>query len=682
MIEFDVEATGLQPWSQAQYAFLYIFFDGDAAARVEAYNEAKAALETIEDDGIEGSETDELCAVVNDFDEDDLSWCEPVAFRVGPPEGFIKPPRFEFAEQDVMPDGTLFNDSKARLQIQKWFDRAIADEEGIRCWNTKFDWAYATVARSFRIPGEGKWHDGMLMAQAVDERRSIALKAVSEQLFGSDARDPEKEVKAWLTAERARRKKEAKEAGEELIEPTYADVPMRLMLPYGLQDVLLTRKVSDRYQPVLDENEDLTQVVAFERDVLDALFYTEKRGLPASENDYRKLEQEVVANLDRLEEAVYELVPEGVEDFNPKSSPKVIEAIKARGADMRFMEREDGKIKSADADNLRAVDDELALAILKFRSEYKVLSTYVRPMIGRTYRTSMRMWREPNLAPDGRIHANYRQVGGQRTGRMSCSDPNIQNQPRDDLRLRYCIRAEPGHKLVIVDLKNIEMVLFAAYAGNGRLLEAVRRGDDLHMLTARMLGLKDRMRADGNMESARQLGKTYNFSRVYGGGLRTIRKSFRCNLDEARRLKNRFDEAYPEVRTLSARIESRLYSQGYISDKLISGRRWRVAPRDSYKATNYLVQGTAAALFKKALIGMHQEGLPVVALVHDEVLVHVPEAQAAETEERVKFHLTNHPTLTGTVPLAADGDICDHWSDAKPLKDGSLFVPSWVKEAA
>jgi hypothetical protein len=96
-------------------------------------------------------------------------------------------------------------------------------------------------------------------------------------------------------------------------------------------------------------------------------------------------------------------------------------------------------------------------------------------MIGRSYVSSMNTYKEPFIAPDSRIHANYRQVGA-RTGRMSCSDPNMQNQPRDDLRLRYNIVADPGYvKLVTCDLSNIEMVLFAAYCGEGRLLNAVER---------------------------------------------------------------------------------------------------------------------------------------------------------------------------------------------------------------
>jgi DNA polymerase-1 len=86
----------------------------------------------------------------------------------------------------------------------------------------------------------------------------------------------------------------------------------------------------------------------------------------------------------------------------------------------------------------------------------------VRPYIGRHYEASMRMHKEPFISPDGRIHANYRQIGA-RTGRMSCSDPNMQNQPRDDLRLRYNIVAPEGKMLVTCDLSNIEMLIFAAY---------------------------------------------------------------------------------------------------------------------------------------------------------------------------------------------------------------------------
>lgn len=754
MIEFDVETTGLQPFSGANEAFLWIFWNGDEGretAEAIPFSPTKAPIPTW---GI--------------FEWTATAW------------------------------------EAARAKIQAWFDRAKGD--GIRAWNAKFDRAFAEMAGVFDVPGDGLWYDGMIGAHAMDERRSVALKAVSSSLFGEEAAAPQMSLKDWLNAENRRRAKvltdadkakvgklkidyvesipcddcdgdgvlpadepdaaeftdelvmcpECKGEGhvgqknrkraandeeikallaeyDELWDPgvksykraNYADVPVEIMEPYALEDVYLTRAVSDVYDTRLAQMDDLSGTVEFERKAMDALYGIEKRGLPATELGYRRLEQEVIANLTGLEDRVREVVAEAdpiayakalagwtsdkkpgewgegkqfveqsedgkitgyhggaahLDDFSPNSSAHILAALKARGADMAYMSEKDGKLP-CDADNLRAVDDELAVAILNFRSEYKVLSTYTRPMLGRSYVSSMNVYKEPFVAPDGRIHATYRQVGA-RTGRMSCADPNMQNQPRDDLRLRYNIVADPGHVFVACDLTNIEMYLFAAYCGEGRLLTAVQNGEDLHTLTAQMLGLRDRKRAGGGVETARQLGKTYNFSRIYGGGLRTIKRSFRCSMDEARLLKRRFDDAYPEVARLQNRIEYRLQDDGFIQDKLISGRRFRVDPRDAYKATNYLVQGTAASLLKYAVIQLHADGIPMVALVHDEVVAHVPASEAKEVALQIEKRMVEFEGLKGVVPLKAEADIVKHWSDAKPLKDEDgtpyLFTPEWA----
>jgi DNA polymerase I-like protein with 3'-5' exonuclease and polymerase domains len=723
MIDFDVETTGLQPYSGNQHAFLYIFMGDDLKPEAIPF--------------------------------DAREWRE----YQSKPHTMIATPLTE-----------------AHRRIQWWFDRA--KEEGIRAWNSKFDRAWADQ-EGFDIPGDGMWHDGMLDAQAINENRSVALKSIAKELFGEDAADLQKQVHQWLNDENKRRRKVEKDAekaeanslriayvqvtyscdhtadtpphlatsengpcpqcGEDGVKGTknrtrkatdeekiavieeaklyrredgtfihanFSDVPADLMNVYGMEDVILTRKAGDVHDQILMQKPDLKKVVEFEQGVMDALYAIEKRGLPARPEEYRKLELEVIENLEDLEERVQSLADEGdrsvylrelygkdnvevSEDgrilsfkggddtFNPNSTPKILAALKARGADLSYMSEKDGKV-GADKDNLKAVDDELAAAILEFRSEYKVLTTYVRPMIGRHYESGLKTYKEPFIGPDNRIHANYRQVGA-RTGRMSCSDPNMQNQPRDDLRLRYNIVADPGKVLVACDLSNIEMVLFAAYCGEGRLLDAVRRGEDLHMLTARMLGLRDRERAGGYIESARQLGKTYNFSRIYGGGLRTIRRQFRCSMDQARLLKKRFDDAYPEVQRLQHRIDYRLQDQGYIQDRLISGRRFRVDQRDSYKAVNYLVQGTAAALLKYAVVNLHRDGVPMVALVHDEIVAHVDKSEAEEAQALIIKRMTEHPGLEGVVPLKAEGDIVNRWSDAKPMKDGSLFVPKWAQ---
>jgi DNA polymerase-1 len=615
MIDYDVETTGLQPWSGKCHAFMFQFFDPEVSPNAEA--------------------------LYPGVDDERIQW---------------------------------------------WFDRGA--KFGIRAWNTKFDRAFGDIS-PYNIPSDGVWYDGMVEAHTINERRSVALKAVGEELLGSDRREYQKEVKVWLTKERARRKKEATDNGTELIEPNYSDVPRELMEPYGLEDVYLTREIGDTYEPILKQSPSLQGVYDFERNVLDALYAMEKRGLPADVQGYRKLELEVIENLDALEERVIELAKEGtdLQEFNPRSSAQVIDALRQRGANMAYMVTSDGEIKSADKENLEAVDDDLAKAILEFRAEFKTLSTYVRPFIGRHYSSELRMWKEQFVADDGRVHANYRQVGA-RTGRMSCSDPNMQNQPRDDLRLRYNIRAEEGYKLVACDLSNIEMRLFAAYAGQGRMLDAVREGADLHVQTAEFIGIKDRKRAGGDVESARQRGKTFNFSIVYGGGLRTIKRQQRVDQNEARLMRRRYYEAYPEIEKLQQRIEFRLEDQGYIQD--LWGRRYRCTnPRkEAYKFVNYLIQGTAAQVLKAAVVALHKDGVPVVALVHDEIVAHAPKNDAPEVEQLIIKRLTEQSAPGGLlwlenegkaiVPLDADGGIFDRWSDAKPLKDGSLFVPKWA----
>jgi DNA polymerase-1 len=594
------------------------------------------------------------------------------------------------------PDGPIREPDCER--IQWWFDQAKTNRDGIRAWNSGFDRAFGELDETgFDLPGDGRWHDGMVVAHIVrtDPKKSIALKAVASDLFGEEAADLQRELHDWLAQERKRRVKAAKENGTELEEPTYADVPLEIIEPYGREDVYLTRKVGDVQFPLVYSNDKMRGVYEFERKVFDALYAVEKRGIPADERGYRKLEIEVVKNLERLYDRCIDLAQEGdeeryrkalkndsasLDDFNPQAPQQVLAALYARKADMTYMSVEDGKV-SCDKENLEAVDDELAEAILEFRSEKKVHSTYVKPMIERHYVTATRSWKEPFIAPDGRIHATYRQVGAI-TGRMSCADPNMQNQPRDDLRLRYNIRAEEGYKLVTCDLSNIEMRLFAAYAGPGRLLSMIRSEDaDVHAATAKFIGITDRKRAGGWVETARQRAKTFNFSVIYGGGYRTIRRQQRVDMAEARRMKAKYYDAYPEVQRLQDRIEATLASRGYI--QTLYGRKIPGTAREAYKYVNYLVQGTAAEILKEALISCHEEGIPVVALVHDEIVAHVPADQAEAVRDRIIFHLTQAAREGGklwdatrnapVVPLEAEGDIVDHWSQAKKPE----FVPDW-----
>jgi len=561
----------------------------------------------------------------------------------------------------------LLDPIKDRDAVQAWLD--MGRVQGIRAWNTKFD-MHMIEALGYKLPPQSSWHDGMVMAHIVDERTSVALKARAAALFGEHERDNEKEVKAWLSDEAKRRKAQAKEDGSEFEPPNYSDVPDEIMHPYAALDCILTKKVCDTYERTISD--ELRGVYEMERGVLSALYSAESRGIPVDREAAARFEAQAAENCEQLHDRAVELA--GISSFNPNSSAQIAEALERRGADLRFVTKSEKTGKpSMDAENLAAVDDELARTVELFRAEYKLLGTYLRPMLHRSWDAGLKSWKQPFIADDSRIHPNFRQVGA-RTGRMSCSDPNIQNWPRDDLRLRYLFRAEEGKVLVTADLDAIELVLFAAFAGDGRLLRAVKAGEDMHILAAKMMGLKDRERTGGVIESARQRGKTMNYLQVYGGGVRTIRKTFGVDQKEARVLLDRYHESFPEVGGLQRRIEYALIDRGYV--KTPWGRRHRCfdASQEAYKFVNYLVQGTAADLLKASLVKLHEQGVPVIACVHDEIIVECDEADAPEVADLLQKAMTTHPEIGDRVPLGAEATIVKRWSDAKTPG----YVPSYI----
>ncbi len=557
-------------------------------------------------------------------------------------------------------DPVILRHPEDRILIRQYLSGG--PEAEFRAWNSKFDMHFLRAA-GYEL--HGRWHDGMVQAHLVNAERSLALKAVAEDMFGDEARFEEKELKTWLNKEAATRRKRSKESGEKFIAPNYSDVPDELMLPYAAQDVLLTENVCSQLDLVTDD--ELRELYDLEMDVLQATYAMEVRGVPVDEEAARWLEMELIRNVEAWEMDAVKLA--GKSNFNCNSSQQIHEALKRRGADLRFCTKTKNGV-SMDAESLRTVDDPLAEAILKFRSENKVLSTYIHPMLHESWTPSLRCMKAPFIQ-DGRIHPDIKQVGA-RNGRMACADPNMQNWPRDDLRLRYLIKARPGYKLVTCDLDSIELRLFAAYAG-GEFKESFLRGEDQHSRTAALVGLQDKRRSSGAIESARQRGKTFNYAMIYGAGVRSLRKAFEVSQEEARLMLNRFRAAYPEILELQHNVEWKLQHRGYV--KTAWGRRQRIPAREAYKGVNYMISGTAAEILKVAAVRLHKSGVPLVLPVHDELIAEVPERDAQRTAEMLEDALTLHPRITKKIPLVAEAAIVDRWSQAKDPD----YVPDFIR---
>lgn len=543
-----------------------------------------------------------------------------------------------------------------RDAVQRWLN--ASDE--FRAWNSKFDLHWLKAA-GFTLPPEHTWHDGMVAAHIVDERSTVALKGRGARLFGEGERDDEKAVADFLKQEARDRRKASKADGTEYVPPNYSDVPESIMHPYAGRDVDLQRRVCAVTWQALRNQPELMEVYELERGVLGGLFAMEDRGLPIDREAAVRLEARLLEDHDRLEAECRDLA--GIETFNPRSPAQISEALQRRASKeaLKFATPNSNGIKT-DEENLRAINHPLAAAVLRYRGTAKMYAMLRAILHGKDDSG----FPSPYLGSDDRLHPNFRQVGA-RTGRMSCSDPNIQQWHRDDLRMRYLVAARPGYKLVSADLDAVEMRVFAAFCGDGVLRDAVKRGADIHTMAAEAAGLRDRKRPDGSVESARQQGKTLNYAIVYGAGVRSLRKAFGVTQDGAKAILRRYHREFPEVGDLQNRIEFALEETGYVKSPW--GRRFRATPgkayQESYKFTNYLVQGTAADLMKASLVEVHKQGVPLVAAVHDELVAEVPEEDAEEAKRIIETAFTNHERLTKTVPLAADGVIVDRWSDAK-----------------
>lgn len=224
-----------------------------------------------------------------------------------------------------------------------------------------------------------------------------------------------------------------------------------------------------------------------------------------------------------------------------------------------------------------------------------------------------------------RCHANINPLQA-RTSRMSITGIPAQTLPsgEGEWHVRRCFLADEGHSIASVDYAAQELRVLAALSGDRTMQEAFVRGDDLHLLTARA-AFGDHIQK-GDKE--RKWGKGANFSRVYGGGAKTVAEQNHLDMGTAARIIAGFDKAYPEVKVLSGDLQREAGQTGAIVTP--SGRRLPVDPDRAYSALNYLIQSTSRDVTAKAMLRLHDAGFtPNIRIpVHDEVVLSVPTEHA------------------------------------------------------
>jgi DNA polymerase-1 len=310
-----------------------------------------------------------------------------------------------------------------------------------------------------------------------------------------------------------------------------------------------------------------------------------------------------------------------------------------------------------------AADHELPRKILEYRQVQKLKSTYVDAL--------------PALVnPDtGRIHASFNQTVAA-TGRISSSDPNLQNIPirtTEGRRIREAFVAEKGRLLLSADYSQIELRILAHLSKDATLIDTFRRGEDVHDRTAReVFGPLSALPAD----EQRRVAKMVNYALLYGKTAFTLAKDIGVSRTEAASFIEAYFARYPSVRGFIEGTIARARETGHVRTLLgrlrrlpdLKAKNPQVRMEAERQAMNTPVQGSAADLIKKAMIDLHralgERGMKarIILQIHDELLLEVPEGEAEDARDLVKSIMEG--ALKLDVPLLVDARVGRNWAQA------------------
>jgi DNA polymerase-1 len=433
--------------------------------------------------------------------------------------------------------------------------------------------------------------------------------------------------------------------------------------PYACQDADYALAISRILWPRV-ESEDLAGLYRnIELPLIGILAEMEEVGIKVDGQVLRALSGELSAELARLEKRVYEA--SGVE-FNIHSPSQL--------ADVLFHKLQltgTKKTKSAGAlSTSMDVLEELAplhplpKLVLEYRQMAKLRSTYAEGLLALIHPKT------------GRIHTSYNQTVAS-TGRLSSSDPNLQNIPARGewgKRFRSAFIPEKGFKFLAADYSQIELRVLAHMSGDPALIETFAADRDVHEETAaRVFGP-----ASGLFkEEQRRRAKIINFSMIYGASAFSLAGQLGTSNHEAQAFIDRYYETYPGVKAFLDRIVDEAEKRGY--SETLAGRKRPVPELKSSDKTvrqagrrialNTPLQGTAADIMKKAMIDVRDEigrkklAARMVLQVHDELVFEVPEPEHARAEKIVRERMEN--VCPFKVPLKVSLGWGPSWAEAK-----------------
>ena len=443
---------------------------------------------------------------------------------------------------------------------------------------------------------------------------------------------------------------------------TFDVVPVDAARDYACEDADVTLRLRQIFATQLEAHGLSALFHDMEMPLVDVLMDMEQAGVAIDTRWFRSLKERFQRERERVEQEIYVVAGE---HFNINSNLQLRTILFEKlGLPVR---KRTSTGPSTDASVLQELAEEghaLPSLLMEYRELSKLESTYLDTL--------------PALVnpDDGRLHTSYNQTVAA-TGRLSSSDPNLQNIPiRRELGrdIRRGFIAQPGWQLLVADYSQIELRLLAHLSRDPAFVQAFTSGGDIHRETAAVIfGVP----ADLVSAEMRARAKTINFATIYGQGALALARQLKISLAEARQFIATYFERFSGVRRyLDAQVEF-ARENGYI-ETIFKRRRYVPELRDrnfnirafgERVATNAPIQGSAADLIKMAMIRIHRRlrqekaASRMILQVHDELVFEAKPDELEGLQELVRHEMEHAADLT--VPLVVDIGVGDNWLDAK-----------------
>ncbi len=451
-------------------------------------------------------------------------------------------------------------------------------------------------------------------------------------------------------------------AGKGAKQLTFNQIDLETAAPYAAEDAEITLMLHRELWGRLGEEPTLKDVYeTIEQPLVDVLLDIEETGVLLDRKLLKKQSAELARSMQELEQQAHELAGG---PFN-LGSPKQLQEILFQRLELPVI-RKTPKGQPSTAEDVLvelAHEYELPRVIMDYRSVSKLKSTYTDKLPGQIDENT------------GRVHTSYHQAVAA-TGRLSSSDPNLQNIPirtEAGRRIRTAFVAPPGKAILAADYSQIELRIMAHLSADPGLVQAFADEQDIHRATAAEVFAVD---LDAVSSDQRRSAKAINFGLMYGMSAFGLAKQLDVSRGEAQEYVDLYFDRYPGVKEFMDGIRATAREQGYV--ETVFGRRLylpeinaRNVQRRQYaerSAINAPMQGTAADIIKRAMLSVHawlrstKADARIIMQVHDELVLEVAEDALDDVRDAVVERMSEAATLS--VPLRVDAGSGANWDEA------------------